>query len=164
MKSFSIVGIVIYGVVTFVLLPFLLVSINSQLNLPEYKSPFLKLIGSMCMVFGSILGLYSARVFAINGKGGSPLPLDPPKQLITTDIYRWIRNPMFVVSDLVWFGEFLFDGSILLFFYTLAWTTFNHIHLVIQDEKWLEKRYGDEYKRYKQKVPRYFPRIKLFTK
>ena len=71
---------------------------------------------------------------------------------------------MFVVSDLVWFGEFLFDGSILLFFYTLAWTTFNHIHLVIQDEKWLEKRYGDEYKRYKQKVPRYFPRIKLFTK
>lgn len=159
MKISSKIGIFTYGVVAFVLLPLLLVSINTQLHLPVYKTQFTEIIGLILIIFGGVLGVYSARIFALNGMGGSPLPTDPPRQLITSDVFKWIRNPMFVASGLVWFGEFLLYGAILLFFYATVWVSFNHIHLVVQDEKWLEKRYGQEYIKYKQKVPRYFPKI-----
>jgi protein-S-isoprenylcysteine O-methyltransferase Ste14 len=162
MKTSSKFGIFAYGISAFVLLPLLLVSINAQLHLPVYKTQFVEIIGLTLIIFGGVLGAYSATIFAVNGKGGSPLPTDPPKQLITSGVFNWIRNPMFVASGLVWFGEFLFFGSILLFFYALAWVSINHIHLITQDEKWLEKRYGEEYRKYKQMVPRYFPKLITF--
>lgn len=151
-----------YGIIAFILLPLLLISTNTLLHLPEYKTQLTTLTGLAFMVFGGILGTYSVRIFAENGKGGSPLPTDPPRRLITSNIFKWTRNPMFVASGFVWFGEFLFFGSILLLFYAIAWVSLNHIHLVIQDERWLEKRYGDEYIAYKRKVPRYFPKLPIF--
>src|SRR4030043_1725017 len=136
MKFSSKLGMLVYGLVSMILLPFLLIWLNDKIHFPIFRTQLTEVTGLIFIGFGGILGLYSARIFAINGKGGSPLPIDPPKQLITTGIYKWIRNPMFVASGLVWFGGFLFFGSVLLFFYATAWVLFNHIHLVIQDEKW----------------------------
>jgi protein-S-isoprenylcysteine O-methyltransferase Ste14 len=162
MKNSSKFGLLVYGICVFVLLPLLLVSINARLHLPIYKTQLVKIIGIALIIFGGVLGAYSASIFAENGKGGSPLPTDPPRQLITSGVFSWIRNPMFVASALVWFGEYLFFGSTLLFFYAIAWVSANHIHLITQDEKWLEKRFGDEYRKYKKKVPRYFPKLITF--
>jgi protein-S-isoprenylcysteine O-methyltransferase Ste14 len=111
------------------------------------------------VISGGVLLVYSTRLFAKHGRGGSPLPFDPPKKLVTVGIYKYIRNPMFTASALIWIGEFLFFGSILLFVYALGWIVFNHIHLIIQDEKWLERRYGKEYIDYKKSTPRYLPKL-----
>ncbi len=152
-----------YGFVSMILFPLLLIELNSKLTLPVYKATSTEFLGIAAILFGGFLLICSTRIFAVHGKGGSPLPFDPPKQLVTIGVYRYIRNPMFVASGLIWLGEFLFFGSILLFFYALAWILFNHVHLITQDEKWLEKRFGDGYKKYKQQVPRYFPKLKLFS-
>jgi protein-S-isoprenylcysteine O-methyltransferase Ste14 len=66
---------------------------------------------------------------------------------------------MFTASALIWFGEFLFFGSLLLLPYAIGWVLFNHIHLITQDEKWLEMRFGEKYLEYKKKTPRYIPII-----
>jgi len=52
---------------------------------------------------------WCAGDFARKGHG-TPVPIDPPKELVVTGLYRYIRNPMYVgalliqVGNIVWFG------------------------------------------------------------
>lgn len=158
MKNSSILAGFLYGFFSMVLIPLVLVYLNNYWQLPKLENAYLQLVGFLSVVIGIILGLYAASIFAKNGKGGSPLPFDPPKKLITSGAFKYIRNPMFTGSALVWFGELFFLGSILLLPYAIVWVLFNHIHLILQDEKWLKKRFGKEYLEYKKATPyRYVP-------
>ena len=113
----------------------------------------------ICVIGGGVLLVYSTLLFKKYGRGGSPLPFDLPKKLVTVGVYKYIRNPMFTASAMIWLGEFLFFGSVLLFIYAIGWIVFNHIHLITQDEKWLEKRFGKEYREYVERTSRYLPKI-----
>lgn len=142
-----------------VLVPVILFILNNYLLLPTFENNYFQLIGIVSITGGGLLLIYATSLFAKHGKGGSPLPFDPPRKLVNEGAYKYIRNPMFTASGLIWFGEFFFFGSFLLLPYAIAWVLFNHIHLVAQDEKWLEKRYGKEYLEYKSNTPRYIPKL-----
>lgn len=159
MKILSVLSGLLYGLISMVFLPVILVNLNSTFQLPTFQLAIFKLFGLLSVIGGGILLVYSTRLFAKFGKGGSPLPFDPPNYLVTTGSYKYIRNPMFTASALIWFGEFLFFGSLLLLPYAIGWVLFNHIHLITQDEKWLEIRFGKKYLDYKNKTPRYIPFI-----
>jgi protein-S-isoprenylcysteine O-methyltransferase Ste14 len=47
-----------------------------------------------------VLGVSAAQEFAERG-GGTPIPYDPPKRLVTTGFYRYIANPMQLSCALV---------------------------------------------------------------
>lgn len=160
MKAFSTIVGLLYGFVSMILIPFLLVSINNSFNFPIFLYPLMQLLGGIFVLGGGLLLVHSTSLFVKYGKGGSPLPFDPPKKLVTVGVYKYIRNPMFTASALIWFGEFLFFGSFLLLPYAVGWVLFNHVHLITQDEKWLEKRFGKEYLKYKSNTPRYIPKFK----
>ena len=59
-------------------------------------------------------------------------------------------------------GETILLGSLSI----LAWFLFavvsNHVYFIISVEPNLEKRFGEEYIRYKQNVPRWIPRIRAW--
>lgn len=159
MKASSVFAGFIYGLVSMVVIPLVLVWLNSYLEWQQFSNASLQSLGAFSVITGVLLGVYAVGLFARHGDGGSPLPFDPPKQLVTVGVYKYIRNPMFTASAMVWFGEYLFFGSILLLPYALAWVLFNHIHLVLQDEKWLEQRYGKKYQEYVKTTTRYIPNL-----
>jgi protein-S-isoprenylcysteine O-methyltransferase Ste14 len=143
-----------YGLLSMIIVPLFLVIINNYFALASYTNFLLQLIGFISTFIGGVILIYCAKLFVSVGKG-TPWPLDPPKELVTTGIYKYSRNPQFVASAMIWFGEYLFFGSFLLFWYAIAWAAFNHILLIKYDEPQLKKKFKEKYLAYSQKTPRY---------
>ncbi|MCI0366495.1 MAG: hypothetical protein L0219_21750, partial [Phycisphaerales bacterium] len=67
-------------------------------------------IGMVPLVIGAVILLGCVRDFYVAGKG-TLAPWDPPKQLVITGLYRFVRNPMYVGVLLLLIGWTLLAGS-----------------------------------------------------
>lgn len=75
-------------------------------------------------------------------------------ELRTSGIYRISRNPMYASFIFLNTATFLFLPSILLLVIMIYGMVVHHF-IILGEEKYLDKEFGDEYKTYKSKVPRY---------
>lgn len=91
---------------------------------------------------------------------GTPMPIDPPKEMVARALYRYVRNPMYVAVLLVILGAAIFFGSGLLVIYGLAIFTAVHLFVILYEEPHLRRTFGAAYERYCQDVPRWLPRLK----
>lgn len=93
---------------------------------------------------------------------GTPVPFNPPPQLVTAGPYAYTRNPMLtgVFSLLFGFGAFFGSVSLLIVF-TPLFIFINYWELKSIEEPKLEKRLGSEYIEYRKKTPMFFPSTRL---
>src|SRR5512142_1722467 len=63
-----------------------------------------RLAGWIIAATGLTIGLWCVFEFAWRGLG-TPAPFDPPKQLVITGPYRFVRNPMYVGMGIAILGE-----------------------------------------------------------
>lgn len=78
-----------------------------------------------------------------------------PPHLVTGGPYRFSRNPMYVSGLCIWFGWTLFFGSPAVFVaLLLLWFIFA-FRVIPQEERRLEKLFGNEYLKYKHSVRRW---------
>src|SRR5438132_8865074 len=110
-----------------------------------------------------ILGGVALRFWAsstiFNTGNGTPLYTRPAKALVTTGPYRLIRNPLYLGGFLIYLGIIVTIPS--LFLAILGWIGLPIIYIGIgREEKGLERRFGEDYRRYRQTVPGWVPRIK----
>lgn len=75
--------------------------------------------------------------------------------LRTNGIYAISRNPMYASFFFMNTATFLFLPSLLLLVVMLYGMIVHHF-IIIGEEKFLENEFGDEYRKYKARVPRYF--------
>jgi protein-S-isoprenylcysteine O-methyltransferase Ste14 len=94
--------------------------------------------------------------FAARGRG-IPAPIDHPKQLVVTGLYRYVRNPMYVGVLLVMLGEALFFRSLPLLEYTLLWLAIVHTVILVYEEPNLRRKFGSSYDDYAAEVGRWIP-------
>jgi len=76
-------------------------------------------------------------------------------QLRTGGIYKISRNPMYASFIFLNTAVFLFLPSILLLV-IMIYGMFVHHFIILGEEKYLENEFGDEYRKYRARVPRYF--------
>lgn len=76
-------------------------------------------------------------------------------ELRTSGIYKISRNPMYASFIFLNTATFLFLPSILLLAAMLYGMVVHHF-IILGEEKYLDGEFGDEYKKYKAQVPRYF--------
>jgi protein-S-isoprenylcysteine O-methyltransferase Ste14 len=95
--------------------------------------------------------------------GGTPMPLAPTRHLVVTGFHRYVRNPIYVGSLMIFVGEALLFGSGILLAYTaLGWlgaAAFVHWY----EEPALARRFGAEYEAYRRAVPAWRPRLHPWT-
>jgi protein-S-isoprenylcysteine O-methyltransferase Ste14 len=60
-------------------------------------------------------------------------------------------------------GEGLFFGSKIIFIWALLFFVINSIYFILLEEPDLYQTFGDEYKAYKEEVPRWIPRFRPYT-
>jgi protein-S-isoprenylcysteine O-methyltransferase Ste14 len=97
--------------------------------------------------------------FVQKGKG-TPAPLEPPKELVVSGLYKYVRNPMYVGVFLVLIGHFLWFGYWGLLIYAFIFLIPVHLFVTLYEEPHLKKTFGESYEGYLRRVPRWIPRFK----
>jgi protein-S-isoprenylcysteine O-methyltransferase Ste14 len=140
----------------FVVIP---VTIENIIDI-SYPAIYLKYPVSVLLFgMGSSLMLWTNVIFMKDK--GTPVHLKPPPVLIIKGPFRYIRNPMHAGLFLLLISIGLFFGS----FLTLL--VFIPLYIIIDiwfikniEEPELEKRFGEEYLKYKSSTPRFIPKFK----
>ena len=89
---------------------------------------------------------------------GTPVPFNPPTQLVTSGPYAYTRNPMLTGVFALLFGFGVLFGSFsLLFVFTPLFIFVNFWELKAIEEPELVKRLGQEYIEYRKRTPMFFP-------
>ncbi|MFQ5716127.1 MAG: methyltransferase family protein [Nitrospinales bacterium] len=115
-------------------------------------------VGVAAAVKGLILMAWTISDFVRIGKG-TLAPWKPTQNLVVKGPYRHVRNPMISGAFLVLLAEALLLQSLPVGGWAFVFMVANAVYIPLSEEKALEKRFGEEYRRYKKNVPRWFPRL-----
>ncbi|MBA7644518.1 hypothetical protein ES703_52262 [subsurface metagenome] len=111
------------------------------------------------LVIGAALCLWT--IYRFFKARGSPVPLNPPRKLVATAPYSRVRNPMILGWFIMLFGVGILLNSIsLIFIFTPPFILLNVLYLKTVKEKEIEKKFGQEYLKYKESVPMFIPRFR----
>ena len=126
---------------------------------PQVETGVMSFLAIPLWLIGSLIILRCFWDFTFRGQG-TPVPIDPPKELVVIGPYRYVRNPIYVGVVLIFLGHFLWFGYWALLVYTaLAWIGV-HFFVVSYEEPTLKKRFGAAYEDYRRRVPRWIPRFR----
>lgn len=115
--------------------------------------------GLFFAVVGLVLLVSTVVLFARLGQG-TLAPWDPPQKLVIRGPYRYVRNPMISGVLFLLLGEALCFGSLALLVWFGAATLLNLVYIPLSEEPGLARRFGEEYREYWRRVPRWIPRLK----
>jgi protein-S-isoprenylcysteine O-methyltransferase Ste14 len=110
-------------------------------------------IGIVLMAAGGALGLAAVRVF--RRAGTHVEPWKPSSTLVTVEVFQWLRNPMYVGLICLVAGFAIMIASDWTLVMTIVLALVLHVGVVRREERYLEARFGDTYRGYKARVPRY---------
>jgi len=140
--------------------PFLYVAFFLLGLLLERTAPAVSLPRGLSLAVAAILllpgfGLLFWSLFLFFKARTSPLPMVPTTTIVRSGPYRWTRNPMYLAMLLIYTGVALwFDVFWALVFVPAV--IFLVGRLVIgKEERYLEEKFGEEYRRYRSEVRRW---------
>lgn len=115
---------------------------------------------SFVKVFGVLLILVSLYLFVwalVSFQDSWRVGIDTKTngKLITTGIFSYSRNPIFLFIDLYFFGTFLINGTLLFLLMVLVVIAGLH-YQILQEESFLSTAHTDEYASFCQKTDRYW--------
>jgi len=117
-----------------------------------------RILGGILIIAG-VPGLVDSFArFALEGLG-TPAPVAPPKKLVVTGLYRYVRNPIYIAVVAVIFGQALVFGELRLLWYGALLWLFFHLWVLMLEEPELKQTFGAEYVSFRTNVPRWIPRL-----
>jgi len=109
---------------------------------------------SLLFALGSLALLACVREFYIAGKG-TLAPWAPPVHLVTSGLYRVTRNPMYVAVLLILLAWLMLSPTAGIAMYTLCVAVAFHLRVVLGEEPWLKRTFGNAWAAYSASVPRW---------
>jgi protein-S-isoprenylcysteine O-methyltransferase Ste14 len=143
---------------------FAAILVDRLLNLPRLLPEGARLTVSIPMIaVGLAVTAWSA--FHFLKVRGTPVPFNPPPQVVNTGPYRYARNPMLTGVSLFLFGiGFIVNSVSLVFLFTPLYVLINVWELKKIEEPELIKRLGDEYIEYRRQTPMFIPGCRTRSK
>jgi protein-S-isoprenylcysteine O-methyltransferase Ste14 len=128
---------------------------RALVSMPGWRAALIAQI----LALPAVLGLSAVQEFVTRG-GGTPVPFDPPRRLVTTGVYAFVRNPMQLSAMLVLFAFgavtaniWIAAGGIMVHLYSVGLAGWD------EDED-LRRRFGNDWRQYRQHVRRWLPRLR----
>ncbi len=100
-------------------------------------------------------GLGLAGIAAFRRARTAVEPWHPTTALVTTGIYARVRNPMYLGLVLILAAVALAAASDGLVVATVGLALLLHVGVVRREERYLARHFGDDYRRYAERVPRW---------
>lgn len=135
------------------LIPLMFFRNGSQIN-----SDFFSYLALPLWILGFVTLVWCFWDFVQKGKG-TPAPLEPPKELVVSGLYKFVRNPMYVGVFMILIGHFLWFGYWNLLIYAIIFLIPVHLFVILYEEPHLTKLFGESYREYVKKTPRWFPKF-----
>lgn len=142
LMSFATVAVVIVQIVS------ILFNINSMPSGARFA-------GFLVGMLGDCIFLISILFMKDSWRAG--IPEKDKTKLVTNGIYAFSRNPAFLAFDLMYIGMLLMYFNIFMLVFTVLTVVTLHFQ-ILQEEIYLEKNFGEEYKEYRKRVFRYLGR------
>lgn len=121
-------------------------------RLPGWTRP----VGGALMGLGALVALGCAASLVAGGRG-TPAPFDPPRELVTGHVYRWVRNPMYLGGTIFLLGFGLWHRSPAMALFSALFLVAAHFYVRLREEPVLEDRFGERYRAYRERVNRWLP-------
>ena len=93
--------------------------------------------------------------YAFRQTGQDPHPNTPTPQVITSGFYRYSRNPGYLSLAVIQLGIALLLNNAWILLALIPVLVTMHYGVIIREEAYLERKFGDEYLRYKASVRRW---------
>ena len=121
-------------------------------------------LGWIVVAAGTAIALPCIWQFAWRGLG-TPAPFDPPRRLVISGPYRWMRNPMYLGFGVALIGEAIVFPHItrtMLILTLILWSAVS-LFVVVYEEPTLRRLFGSDYEAYCRRVHRWIPRFRAFS-
>ncbi|GHV50183.1 hypothetical protein FACS1894168_0970 [Deltaproteobacteria bacterium] len=115
-------------------------------------------LGCVLLLVGIGFAAWTMRLFHAIGQG-TAAPWEPPKNLVVAGPYCHVRNPMLISVFIMQIAEAFLLNSWAIVLLLVIFVFGNMIYFPLIEEKALEKRFGEAYRKYKRNVPRWMPRL-----
>jgi protein-S-isoprenylcysteine O-methyltransferase Ste14 len=120
-------------------------------------------IGVFFVFAGIILHMWTARLLGIKATVGyaelKPEADENDGSLVISGPFSVVRHPSYGAHSLILVGTFLITGIIAVGIMTLIDLLIAYFVTIELEERELLERFGDQYEKYRMKVPKFFPKI-----
>ncbi len=123
----------------------------------------MRVLGAALTVGAAIVLISAFARFVMEGVG-TPAPVAPTRHLVVGGLYRYVRNPMYIAVVVAIVGQALFLGQLSLLLYAAVVGVIMAAFARWFEEPTLLERFGDEYAEYRQAVPGWWPRMRLWRR
>jgi protein-S-isoprenylcysteine O-methyltransferase Ste14 len=110
-------------------------------------------LGLVVMAAG--LALVVAAILSFRKAGTHAEPWKPSTAIVATGVFAWLRNPMYVGTTVTLLGLAILLASDWMVVTTFVMALVIHFGVVRREERYLEGKFGDVYRAYCARVPRY---------
>ena len=149
-------AVILFPFNVMVIIPALILWISDQFQSYQFRI-IPVVVGGVLILVGLYTIWITVSLFTDYGKG-TPAPYAPPKILVAIGIYKYVRNPMMIGVWSVLLGEAILFFSFWVLIWFLIFFTASILFVTLWEEGDLESRFGESYREYKKKVPRWIPR------
>lgn len=110
-------------------------------------------VGVLVLVASIVIAALALREMI--AAGTSPDVRKPAERLVTTGVFAWSRNPIYLGMVLLCLGFALIAGSPWLLLLTVGFAVVLRKGVIDAEEIYLERKFGAEYSSYKARVRRW---------
>ncbi len=108
------------------------------------------------------MALQAVREFAVSGDG-TPVPLDPPRRMVTTGPYAYVANPMQIGATFILAEWAVLVGSLAVVVAAVMAALFSAGVAAWNEDGELSQRFGHDWSRYRAEVRLWLPRWRPYT-
>jgi protein-S-isoprenylcysteine O-methyltransferase Ste14 len=105
---------------------------------------------------GAFITIWCAWAFTVRGRG-TPSPTDPPKELVVSGLYHYVRNPIYLGVILFLVGHVFWHPSLSILLMPAIVAVCSHLFVILYEEPHLRKTFGAAYEEYCKSVSRWMP-------
>lgn len=153
----------VFPLVTWLPVAYLIYSERSFLLNHKFVFPaFLAVVGLVIFIAGMLLQFWTAKLLRISGLIGLPeVSRETRGRFVAEGAFSVVRHPTYLSHTMILLGVFLITGVIAVGITAIIDLLVVNLVVIPLEEKELMTRFGEEYRQYRNRVPRYFPVIRF---